>query len=82
MPGRAPTHCCWRQGVPVAYANPEEGRNSWVGDYGIRKGTENYDLALTFLDAKLAEETGNNVVNLFYYGHANQEVMAGITDPR
>ena len=68
------------QGVPVAYANPKEGRNSWVGVYGIRKGTENYDLALKFLDAKLAEATGNNVVNLFYYGHRNQDVMTGITD--
>src|SRR4030095_8593528 len=26
------------KGVPVAYANPKEGRNSWVGLYGIRKG--------------------------------------------
>ncbi len=68
------------QGVPVAYADPREGRNSWVGVYGIRKGTDNLDLALKFLDAKLGEATGNNVVNLFYYGHANQAVMAGITD--
>ncbi len=64
----------------MAYANPKEGRNSWVGVYGIRKGTENYDLALKFLDAKLGEATGNNVVNLFYYGHTNQDVMNGITD--
>jgi len=69
------------QGVPVAYANPKEGRNSWVGVYGIRKGTPNYDLALKFLDAKLAAATGDNVVNLFYYGHSNQDVMNGITDP-
>ncbi len=68
------------EGVPVAYANPKEGRNSWVGVYGIRKGTPNMDLALKFLDAKLAEATGNNVVNLFYYGHSNQAVMNGITD--
>jgi spermidine/putrescine transport system substrate-binding protein len=68
------------QGVPVAYANPKEGRNSWVGVYGIRKDTPNYDLALKFLDDKLAPATGNNVVNLFYYGHSNQEVMQGIAD--
>ena len=69
------------QGVPVAYANPKEGRNSWVGVYGIRKGTENYNLALKFLDQKLGVATGNNVVNLFYYGDSNQDVMKGITDP-
>jgi spermidine/putrescine transport system substrate-binding protein len=68
------------QGVPVAYANPKEGRNSWVGVYGISKNTKNYDLALKFLDQKLGLATGNNVVNLFYYGSANQDVMNGITD--
>jgi spermidine/putrescine transport system substrate-binding protein len=69
------------EGVPVAYANPKEGRNSWVGFYGIRKGTENLDLAMKFLDAKLAEATGNHVVNDFYYGHSNQDVMKNVTDP-
>ena len=69
------------KGIPVAYANPKEGRNSWVGLYGIRKGTKNYDLALKFLDAKLGVATGNNVVNEFYYGDVNQDVMNGITDP-
>lgn len=68
------------KGVPVAYANPKEGRNSWVGVYGIRKGSKNYDLALKFLDAKLGVATGNNVVNQFYYGDANIDVMNGITD--
>jgi spermidine/putrescine transport system substrate-binding protein len=68
------------QGVPVAYANPKEGRNSWVGVYGIRKDSPNYDLALRFLDLKLEKLTMENVVNLFYYGAANKDVMAGITD--
>jgi spermidine/putrescine transport system substrate-binding protein len=68
------------QGVPVAYANPREGRNSWVGAYGIRKGTKNMDAAMAFLDAKLGVATGTNLVNLFYYGSTNQDVMKGITD--
>jgi spermidine/putrescine transport system substrate-binding protein len=68
------------QGVPVAYANPKENRNSWVGVYGIRKDSPNYDLALKFLDQKLGVMTGQNVVNLFYYGDSNQDVMNGITD--
>jgi spermidine/putrescine transport system substrate-binding protein len=68
------------QGVPVAYANPKEGRNSWVGLYAIRKDTPNYDLALKFLDDKLAVKTGENVVNEFYYGDSNQDVMNGVTD--
>lgn len=69
------------QDVPVAYANPEEGRASWVGMYGIRKGAENLDNAYAFLDGKLADETARNVVELFYYGASNQEVLDSITDP-
>ncbi len=68
------------KGVPVAYADPKEGRNSWVGVYGIRKGTPNLELALKFLDDKLANATSTNVVNQFYYGSSNQEVMSAITD--
>lgn len=68
------------KGVKVAYANPKEGRNSWVGVYGIRKGSPNTDLALRFLDSKLGTTTGNNLVSLYYYGSANGEVMSAITD--
>jgi spermidine/putrescine transport system substrate-binding protein len=65
----------------VAYANPTEGRNSWVGLYGISSKTKNYDLALKFLDDKLATLSCSNAVTLFYYGCANQDVMKAITDP-
>jgi spermidine/putrescine transport system substrate-binding protein len=68
------------EGVPVAYANPKEGRNSWVGVYGIRKGTPNLDLALRFLDEKLSDATSTNLPNLYYYGSANADVMAAIED--
>jgi spermidine/putrescine-binding protein len=69
------------EGAPVAYADPVEGRNSWVGLYGISADTESYELALEFLDNKLAELTCSNAVTLFYYGCANGDVMAGIEDP-
>jgi spermidine/putrescine-binding protein len=66
--------------VPVTYAEPKEGRNSWVGVYGIRADSPNYDLALRFLDAKLGDQTGANLVANYYYGTANQEVMQAISD--
>ena len=66
--------------VPVAYAHPEEGWNSWVGMYGINAASENYDLALRFLDEKLGPVNGDYLVATYYYGHANADVMAGITD--
>jgi len=68
------------EGVPVAYADPTEGRNSWVGVYGINPNSPNYDLALAFLDDKLGAVTGTNLVTNFYYGHTNQEAMQAITD--
>jgi len=69
------------EGVPVAYANPEEGRNSWVGLYGISATSDSPELALQFLDAKLAETTCGNAVTEFYYGCANSDVMAAVDDP-
>ena len=67
--------------VTVAYANPEEGRNSWVGLYGISADSDSPELAHQFLDNKLAETTCSNAVTLFYYGCANGDVMAAIEDP-
>ena len=68
-------------GHPVAYANPEEGRNSWVGLYGISADSDSPELAHEFLDNKLAELTCSNAVTLFYYGCANGDVMAAVDDP-
>lgn len=66
--------------VPVAYANPSEGRNSWVGVYGIRADSPNYELALRFLDEKLGDLTGKNLIENYYYGTSNADAMAAITD--
>lgn len=68
-------------GVPVAYANPKEGRNSWVGLYGISSQSESPELALEFLDDKLAEASCGNAVTQFYYGCANSDVMDAVDDP-
>jgi spermidine/putrescine transport system substrate-binding protein len=66
--------------LPMAYADPKEGRNSWVGVYGIRKDSPNYDLALRFLDEKLGFATGEYLVNTWYFGTSNADVIAAITD--
>jgi spermidine/putrescine transport system substrate-binding protein len=68
------------QGAKVAYADPKEKRNSWVGMYGITTETKSYDLALKFIDEKLGDKTGEALVNQYYYGTANQDVMKAITD--
>ena len=68
------------EGLPMAYADPQEKRNSWVGMYGVTAESQNYDLALRFIDEKLGAKTGENLVNLYYYGTVNQDVMNAITD--
>lgn len=69
------------EGAPVAYADPVEGRNSYIGFYAINADTDSYELALKFLDAKLADLTMTNLVTIGYYGAANQAVMDAIDDP-
>ncbi len=66
--------------VPVAYAHPKEGWNSWVGMYGINADSPNQDLALRFLDEKLGPVNGKYLVDTYYYGSSNSDVMAAITD--
>jgi spermidine/putrescine transport system substrate-binding protein len=57
----------------VKYAEPKEGRISWVGVYGILKGTTTKPLALEFLDEKLSPGTAQHVVELGY-GVANEDI--------
>jgi spermidine/putrescine transport system substrate-binding protein len=66
---------------PVAYANPKEGRETWIGQYGISAKTQNYDLALAFLDAKLGEQNAKNLLNEYAYGHPIADYFKFATDP-
>jgi len=68
-------------GVPVAYVDPKEGRESWVGQYAISATTENYDLALEFLDGKLAEQTASHLLLDYAYGHVNPNYFKVVEDP-
>ena len=67
-------------GVPVAYADLKEGRASWVGQYAISATTENYDLALEFLDGKLGEQTATHLLVDYAYGHVNPTYFEVVED--
>ena len=66
--------------IPVAYAQPKEGRNSWVGLYGISSRCQTPDLAYAFLGEKLSAAQGVSLINSFYYGHVNPAASQGVTD--
>jgi spermidine/putrescine transport system substrate-binding protein len=68
-------------GIPVAYADPKEGRNSWIGQYVISSKAKNYDLALAFLDEKLGKENATHLLVDYAYGHAVPEYFDVVTDP-
>ncbi len=68
------------QGVPVAYAQPKEGRNSWVGLYGVSAACKDKDLAYGFLDEKLSSDQGVHLISSFAYGHVNPAASKGVTD--
>ena len=68
-------------GVPVAYADPTEGRNSWIGQYAISSKSDNYDLALAFLDEKLGQETATHLLVDYAYGHPVPEYFSVVEDP-
>ena len=57
------------QGVPVAYANPKEGRNSWVGVYGIRKGTPELRPGAEIPRRETRRRHRQQRGQQFYYGH-------------
>ena len=68
------------QGVPVAYAEPKEKRNSWVGLYGIASSCKDTGLAYPFLDEKLSSDQGTHLISAFAYGHVNPAAAKGVTD--
>lgn len=68
------------QGVPVAYAQPKEGRNSWVGLYGISTTCQETDLAYAFLDEKLSAQQAVSLISAFAYGHVNPSGYKDVTD--
>jgi spermidine/putrescine transport system substrate-binding protein len=68
-------------GVPVAYADPQEGRNSWIGQYAISAKTDNYDTALAFVDAKLGRENATHLLVDYAYGHPVPEYFEVVEDP-
>jgi len=65
---------------PRGLCRSRRGRNSWIGQYAVSATTENYDLALSFLDGKLGEQTANHLLVDYAYGHVVPEYYDVVTD--
>jgi spermidine/putrescine-binding protein len=70
-----------KQGVPVVYANPKEGRLTWVcGLVLLKDGDGDEQAAYDLIDAMLAPESGKYLIETYGTGHANKKSFE-IADP-
>jgi spermidine/putrescine-binding protein len=70
-----------KQGVPVVYANPKEGRLTWVcGLVMLKDGDGDEQAAYDLIDAMLAPESGKYLIEQYGTGHANRKSF-DIADP-
>jgi spermidine/putrescine transport system substrate-binding protein len=69
-------------GVAAEYVDPVEGRLGWVCGFSIaaEPGTPEYELAHAYIDAAIAPEAGQYLVDAYYYGHANLATL-DVADP-
>jgi spermidine/putrescine transport system substrate-binding protein len=62
------------QGLPVKYMNPKEGILTWVcGFMMLKDGPGDEQAAYDFIDAALAPESGQYLINEYGYGHSNRK---------
>jgi spermidine/putrescine transport system substrate-binding protein len=69
-------------GIEAEYVDPEEGRLGWVCGFIVtaEPGTPEYRLAHEYIDATMAPEAGQYLVDEYYYGHANLDTIE-VADP-
>ncbi len=64
------------KGLPVAYLNPKEGRLSWICGMVLISGTQNYYHAHDYANAWASRQSGQWLLDNYYYGHSNTTVSA------
>jgi spermidine/putrescine transport system substrate-binding protein len=69
-----------KQGIPVEYLEPKEGRMGYVCGFVITKDSPNVDLAYDYINATLDPEAMAFLSNEYGYGASNTKALA-MTDP-
>ena len=64
-----------RQGVPVDYIHPKEGRLSWVCGYGISAKAQDPLLAHAYIDAMISRQGMAAAIDELAYGAANPAAL-------
>ena len=68
--------------VPTRYANPKEGRLTWVCGLARATGDGDPDLAHDFIDASISAEAGKAMIETLSYGSANKNAYALVSDAK
>jgi len=68
------------EGVPVAWANPKEGRMTWTCGISVMSWAAKLERCYEFVDAMLSPESGAYEIREFGYGHANQKAFDLVSD--
>jgi spermidine/putrescine transport system substrate-binding protein len=69
-----------KQGIPVEYLEPKEGRMGYVCGFVITKDSPNVDLAYDYINATLDPEAMAFLSNTYGYGASNTQALSS-TDP-
>lgn len=64
-----------RQGIPVKFANVKEGALTWVCGMVLTSDAPHYDKAHDLLDAMIAPEVGQFIIEDYGYGHCNAKAF-------
>ncbi len=70
-----------KDGVPVEYIKPKEGRLGVVCGYGLSSQAQDVELAHAYLDALIAPKTMAFLGNEFWYGVSNKKAI-DLIDPK
>ena len=72
-----------KQGVPITYMQPKEGRVVWIdGFIMMRNGPGEEQRAYDFIDAWLSPETGRYMLAEYGYGHSNRKAFDLVSKER
>ncbi len=69
------------EGLEVAYADPKEGRHSWIGHFVLFADTENYWHAHEFVSAWNSRRSGEWLMENYYLGTPNVTARTDDVDP-
>lgn len=71
-----------KQGVPVEFMEPKEGRITWVCGLVLLQGAPETDRAYEAIDSMLEPASGRFVIEEFGFGHSNADSFALVSEER